>query len=124
MDDQPMLFKLPKPVAVLRPLTERQQRIYTLICSKPGGLTAVELGQILHSGRGRHPVDDQCEFCGRDGMRSIKERGIRQRVIRRQGGVYEAIDPDDRADAKPSLQLVELPGDSFEDIFIRKDAAA
>lgn len=117
------LFKLPKPIAVLRPLTTRQQRIYTLICSKPGGLTAVELGQIMHAGHGRHTVTDQCEFCGRDGMRSIKERGIRQRVVRRQGGVYEAVDPADRADAKPSLQLVELPGDSFEDIF-RKDAAA
>lgn len=124
MDDQPTLFKPPKAVAQLRPLTARQQRHYALICSVAGGVTAVELGQMLHAGRGRHSADgDPCIDCGRDGMRAIKERAVRQRLVRRPGAVYEAIDPADRADAIASTQLTELDGESFEDIFGMGDAA-
>lgn len=112
MDDQPNLFKPPKPVAMLRPLTDRQARHYALICSKPGGVTAVELGQMLHAGHNRHAVDVQCEWCGQDGMRAIKERGIRQRVVRRPGGVYEPVAVADRS-SEPSSQLTELPDDLF-----------
>jgi hypothetical protein len=118
--DQPTLFKPPKPVANLRPLTDRQARIYALICSVPGGVHAEELGAMMHANRRRHPVEEPCQYCGRDGMRAINERAVRQRVVRRPGGVYEAINERDRA-ADPrdaaSSQMSELPGETWEDVF-------
>jgi hypothetical protein len=120
---QDALFPQPKPVAVLRALTARQAEIYAFVCSIPGGITADELGALLHDARGKHAADARCEFCGRDGARALRERGIAQRVIRRTGSIYEAREPADRADP-PSAQIAALPGESWEEIFGGREEAA
>jgi hypothetical protein len=125
--DQQHLFPAGKPVTPLRALTERQERIYRLICDSPDGLEAIELGALLHGQSGRHSAEEFCEWCGQDGARALKEKAIRLRVVRRASGVYE---PRDHADwtgrverGKSSAQLAVLPGETFEDMFQRPDAA-
>lgn len=125
---QEHLFKLGKPVAPLRALTERQAAIYKLVCATPDGITALELGAILHAQSGRHAADAFCEWCGQDGSRTLKEKAIRTRLVRRPQGIYE---PRDHADwtgkaepvGPPSAQLDVLPGETFEDMFHGSDAA-
>jgi len=126
--DQQHLFPSGKPITPIRPLTERQEGIYRLICESPDGLEALELGALLHGQAGRHSAEEFCEWCSQDGARALKEKAIRLRVVRRATGVYE---PRDRADwtgrverGKPSAQLAALPGETFEDMFQRPNEAA
>jgi len=119
---QQPLFEPPKPVSPLRPLTERQQTIYQLVCSIPGGISADELGALLHERRGSHNAGERCEHCAIDGKRALRERGIRQRVIRRTGSLYEAREKADRAET-PTLQQALLAGETWEDMFGLGDAA-
>lgn len=116
---QDPLFAQPKPVAPLRGMTARQARIYELVCSMPGGITAPELGALMHADSHRHHPERQCEFCGQDGARALREKAIKQRVVRRVAGVYEARVAADQAqpEATERLQIDELPGESFEDLF-------
>lgn len=88
------LFKAAVP---LRPLTERQAAIYALICSVPGGVSADELGAMMHEARGSHAAGDRCEWCGRDGARALREKAIRSRLVRRVGALYEPRLVSDRA---------------------------
>jgi len=100
MKPQRPLFDAP-----LRELTERQAAIYALACSVPGGVSADELGALMHSRLAdpvrRHSADDRCLFCGRDGARALREKAIRERLIRRAGALYEPRDPADRAADEP-----------------------
>lgn len=109
----------PPPATVLRPLTDRQTRILGLIASAPDGLDPSELGARLHAGQLRHMPDERCETCGRDGARALKERAIRQRLVKRPGGFYvvRGLDPDEPSGDRRRVQLDDLPGTSFEDIF-------
>lgn len=119
-DGQQPLFPAGRPVAPLRALTERQAAIYALICGSPSGLEAIELGQLMHARSGRHGADELCEWCGQDGARALRERALKERVVRRATGIYEPRSADDwtgRADGRPSGQLTALPGESFEDLF-------
>jgi hypothetical protein len=117
-----------QPLAPMRALTARQAAIFQLICESPQGLTAPELGQLLHAQSRRHHADDVCEWCGQDGQRALREKAIRQRVIRRATGIYEpriASDWTGRATlGKPSAQLRELAGTTWEDAFHPKGEAA
>jgi hypothetical protein len=125
-DGQESLFKLGNPVTPLRALTDRQQEIYDLICAQPNGVEAIELGALMHAQSGRHTADEFCKWCPQDGGRALRERAIRQRVIRRAGGVYEPrleADWTGKAEASSTDQLTALPGESFEDIFSGSDAA-
>lgn len=122
MIDQPALFPAGKPVAPLRDLTKRQATIYRLLCQSESGLEPIELGQLMHAQSGRHSADEFCDFCGQDAARALREKAIKQRVIRRVTGVYEprsAADWTGRAElvGLGSAQLSQLPGESFADIF-------
>jgi hypothetical protein len=122
-DLQEGLFPLGKPITPIRPLTARQMRIYELICAQPEGLSAMELGALLHEQANRHHHDVYCEWCGRDGSRVLKEKAIRLRLVRRFDAIYEPRSHDDwtgRAELgapPPSSQLGTLPGSTWEDIF-------
>lgn len=124
-DAQEPLFPAGRPVKPLRPLTERQAAIYRIICEQPDGIEAIELGAILHSNAGRHAPDEFCEWCGQDGSRTLKEKAIRRRLVKR-GAVYMPAIAADWVgrERPPSSQLEVLPGETFEDLFeIRDDAA-
>lgn len=120
---QPQLFN-GEPGTPLRALTSRQMAIYAHLCASADGLTAVELGQLIHGDQLKHHANDICEFCGRDGARALKEKAIRTRIKRGAAGVHRPISLDDwtgreelGAPPPPSAQITELAGDTFEDAF-------
>lgn len=52
------------------------------VLRRRGTLTADEAGQIVHAGRGKHPVDETCAFCGVDG-RPILQTLVAKRLAER-----------------------------------------
>jgi hypothetical protein len=109
--NQAALFTAGKPIAPLRNLTERQERIFRLVCESPAGLEPIELGALMHAQSGRHPADEFCRWCGQDGARALRETAIKQRVVRRSTGIYEpriASDWTGHAET-PSAQLRAIP---------------
>jgi hypothetical protein len=115
------LFDIPQEA---RALTGRQSWIYQIIVNAGAdGLTADELGALLH-GR-KHDFGERCEFCPRDGLRALHEAAISARVVKR-GHVYVAIGVREdvaEVEIESSVQVGELPGESFEDIFGSEEAA-
>ena len=112
----PHLFKPPAPVPAN--LTPRQTLAWDYIRSVPGGVTADELGAHLHSlsDTRPHPDDQRCPWCARTGKDVAGSTALKPLVIRRHTSRYEPRDPKWRA-SEPSTQLVELPGETFEDLF-------
>lgn len=119
------LFEPPEPVTPLRALTEKQARGYDHAKSTPGGITADELGAIEHELRGRHHRDVRCDWCASEGKGVLESVALKPLLVRRRGtGRYEPRDGSGTPVVPVgSSPFVELPGDSFEDIFDMGDAA-
>lgn len=115
---EPLFEIRPEP----RPLTDRQAWIFQYIVEAGAeGLEPAELGALMHARHGRHAAGDRCQFCGSDGLQALKERAIADRVAKRGRSAYVVIGA--AAESSPRVQLEELPGESFEDIFNGSEAA-
>lgn len=65
------------------------QRATIRVLRRQGNITRDEAGAISHAHRGRHTVDERCQFCGTDGallLESLVKRGLAE-YIRRTGDV-------------------------------------
>lgn len=120
-DQQPSLFKPPAPVAVIGKLTTRQMQAWDYIRSVPGGVTADEIGALLHSlreDRWAHSTDARCDYCATTGREVATSAGLKPLVVRRRGGKYEPRRVEDRAVVEAvAAPITELRGDSWEDMF-------
>lgn len=115
---EPLFDIEPEP----RPLTDRQQWIFGLIVDVGAeGITADELGALMHARHGKHPAGERCQFCGSAGLQALRERAIAERVVKRGRTSWIAVGAPGVEES--SSQLTELPGTSFEDIFGMGDAA-
>lgn len=48
------------------------------------GVTAAQAGAILHERAGKHPADERCTWCVRDGGSVLTSKNVREHVKRRQ----------------------------------------
>lgn len=116
MTDQ--LFQPPAPVTSMRKLTDRQQRAWDLIRTTHGGVTADEIGAHVHGHADDAPRCEWCATAGREVARSVALRPLV--IYRRSTGKYEPRREEDRAPEPapiPGVQLRELAGDTWEDLF-------
>lgn len=74
-------------------LGERQQFVLALVeQAGPDGVSADEAGAAWCAERGKHPVEERCEFDGKGGnetLRSLRAKGLvryRKRTPDREGG--------------------------------------
>lgn len=91
------LFTEPMPTA--EPLPPRQDTAMRLVIRhQPDGVTADEVGARVHEDRGKHPADQRCEWCGRDGA-AVLNALIRKKLVtrRRATGLYTLPGPQRRA---------------------------
>lgn len=100
-------------------LTPRQQRVYDLARTTPGGITADEAGAQLHADAGKHHPDSRCQWCASTGKDVLESKAVGPLLVRRRAsGRYEPRDGSGTPVLpQPSSQMRDLPGDRFEDIF-------
>lgn len=78
------------------------QRAVMRVLRRRGELTRDEVGQIIHAGRGKHPVDETCMFCGVDADGVIESLTARRLAEAVTGGVrLPHPEPDRRHDDIP-----------------------
>lgn len=99
MTDQTTLFGDDRPDDLT--LGSTQRAVVRAMRALDGPMNRAEIGAVVHDARGKHPIDETCEFCGVDAdpvARSLVTRGIAEPVpdggyrIRR---VYTAARTDD-----------------------------
>jgi hypothetical protein len=96
-------------VAATPRLTPRQARVWALVCKAPGGLTATEVGQLLHCDKEKHHADFTCQWCEAEGLSVLRSKALRPLVIRRRAtGRWEPREKADRTVDRGS-QLDGLP---------------
>jgi hypothetical protein len=85
-----------------RPLTDRQQLAWQFV-RMHDGVSADEVGALLHAHRERRPHDlaDRCQFCARDGRSVLTSKAlqplVKYRLDRDHGRLYIVRDRDDQA---------------------------
>ena len=99
-------------------LTPKQRRAHDYLAQHPEGVYADELGALYH----RHGPDARCDFCGRKGLSLLRSQGLGPLVTYRRtphGRRYVLRDQLAPLPVSSSggVQLQELPGSLFEDIF-------
>jgi hypothetical protein len=98
-----------------KPLTRDQQTAWDMVSETVGGVTADEVGALLHSRlatRWAHPADQRCVYCGTRGNQVLRSVALRPLVVRRRvSGKWE---PRERQPAPP---LEPLPDGEWEDLF-------
>jgi hypothetical protein len=96
-------------VAATPVLRERQQLVWDWIREVPGGLTADEVGALLHSRKGKHGPDERCQWCTAEGRSALQTVALRQLLVRRRdSGRWEPREKADRT-ADRGAQLSQLP---------------
>jgi hypothetical protein len=93
---QPSLFEPPKPEKQVTPdnaLRERQQFVLELVRNAGrDGLTPDEVGARLCARKGRHGIEERCEWCsanGRDVLTALRKHG---KVKSRRSGQWYALE--------------------------------
>jgi hypothetical protein len=109
--NQPRLVDVPAEPK----LTERQALAWACIrCI--AGITAEELGAILHANKtpAAHDVDSRCRFCKDEGLSILRSVALKPLVIRRRAtGLWEPRNPADRVRGPSAQETGELPDDLF-----------
>lgn len=100
------------PVEILadgRTLTDRQKLVYDWVREVQGGMTADEVGALLHHRKGKHGPDGRCQWCTAEGESALRTQALASLLIRRRpSGKWEPRNPADRARAE-SGQTGEIP---------------
>lgn len=82
MSAQPSLFDTPAPAPKLGP---RQQLVLDAIAAtEPDGVTADEVGALIHEHRGTHDRDSRCDFCAKEGNGVLRRLTQLEVVTRRR----------------------------------------
>lgn len=82
MTPQPQLFQTQ---AEPPKLTARQQFVHDLIeAAEPNGMTADEIGAVLHELRDRHPRDQRCDYCTLDANGVLRSKALKPRIVFRR----------------------------------------
>lgn len=107
---QPSLFDPPAAEKVEKPLTERQQFVLELVQHAGSeGLAADEVGARLCARRGKHDVDDRCQWCptsGREVLKALRRRGL---VKSRRNGSWYALEGQVEPELLPPGMTDEIP---------------
>jgi hypothetical protein len=99
-------------------LTARQQIALEALERAADGLTADELGAVLHERAGRHYADQRCEWCTSDGRQVARALRTKHLTVRRKTGYWQSLrKPPDRLeplprylpDPPPHTQTEEIP---------------
>lgn len=98
MKEQPALFTVPEEPK----LTVDQQLVWDSLQAHADGLSADEVGAIVHASHGKHVAVDRCEWCGQRGLQLLRSKALAPLVIRRKKtGLYEPRNPDPRRAGSP-----------------------
>lgn len=93
-ESQLNLLGKPDPTVDVQ-LTIRQRFVFDHVCNTAGGLTADEVGALLHARRGKHSVDLRCRFCASDGSDVLRSKALKPLLRRvRATGVWLPRDPE------------------------------
>lgn len=99
------LFKPPPAVPHPETWTPNQQTAWNLIRSTPGGVTADEIGALVHDHTDQEP---RCIWCATTGLQIARSAALKPHVVKRRNGKIEPREARYRA-LLPSSQLADLP---------------
>lgn len=105
MIEQPTLFTPPPATGQL---TDRQKFVYEqleAITARGDGLTADEVGALLHERSGKHDAGVRCSWCNQDGigvLKALRKKGLARRP---RSGAWRVI----AAEGAESSQGTEIP---------------
>lgn len=107
---QPSLFEPPTPAKVEKPLTERQKFVLELVQHAGAeGHSADEVGAQLCARRGKHDVDDRCQWCptsGREVLKALRRHG---KVKSRRNGSWYALEGQVESEELPPGMTDAIP---------------
>jgi hypothetical protein len=98
-------------------LGDRQQLVLAALRAHPDGLDGDEVGALVHEHRGKHPRDQRCDWCKREGgevLRSLRRHGL-ARTPRR--GRWVAADAEQTPETPAGTVSHHVPGDPFEGLY-------